>query len=244
VRFSRDIGAPGPAIGAGRPWTRLGRVTVLLGGGGDADDERPVLDRFAALAAQGAVAYWPVALDLDDYTAATEFVETVLGRGVQTWDHLDEHEPEEVTVQAGVFIGGGNTFHLLNEIRCSGMDGVLRSFARTGVLYGGSAGAIVIGADVDSASHIDTDRVGMADRRGLDLIGGYAVWCHFADGHRDAVTAWAQERGRPVLALTERSGVEVSNGVVSSIGWEPVLAVDIGGRCRHVGPGDAFSLGS
>lgn len=92
-------------------------MALLLGGGGEAPDERPVLDRFLELVGARPIAYWPIALDLDDYSDASAFAEAALGRPVQTWTSLDDHSAADLNECGGVFIGGGNTYHLLNEVR-------------------------------------------------------------------------------------------------------------------------------
>ena len=54
------------------------------------------------------------------------------------------------------------------------------SFAlRGGVVYGGSAGAIVLGANISTCAHMDHNDVGITDMHGLDLLDGHAVWCHY-----------------------------------------------------------------
>lgn len=217
-------------------------MTLLLGGGGDADDERPILDRFLELTQDGTIAYWPVALDRAEYSAATAFAQSALGRDISTWTRLEDHSPEEIADHAGVFIGGGNTYHLLNEIRRSGMVDSLRAFAVAGVLYGGSAGAIVCGADIDTAAYFDANEIGLADTTGLGLLGSYAVWCHFEDDHVDALTGWVRARGHPVVALPERSGAEVAGVELSSIGRDPLFVVDRHGTFAEVVPGRIHSL--
>jgi dipeptidase E len=159
-------------------------MVLLLGGGGDAQQERPVLDRFVELAGATSIAYWPFALNLVNYANATSFTEAALGRPVQTWTSLDEHSTSDVQECGGVFIGGGNTYHLLSEVRRTGFDEVLRDFARTRVLYGGSAGAILFGSDIGTAGYFDSNDVGLVETKGLGLLGPYAVWCHYEDGPR------------------------------------------------------------
>ena len=217
-------------------------MTVLLGGGGDADAERPVLDRFAELTDGGEVTYWPMALDLSDYGAATEFVEKALGRPVSTCHDLEDEPLDDLGAVSGVFIGGGNTYHLLSAIRRSGIDGPLRTFAESRVVYGGSAGAIVLGADVDTAASTDANEVGITDTTGLCLIGHYAVWCHFDSDHLDRVAQWVQGHRRPVIALSERSGAEVDRGVLTAIGLEPLRVVNAAGESLSLEPGEQLPL--
>jgi dipeptidase E len=122
------------------------------------------------------------------------------------------------------------------------MSAALRSVAELGVVYGGSAGAIVLGADIGTASLSDRNEVGMFDLAGLGTVGRYAVWCHFEDDQLGAVLAWVRANGRPVLALTERSGAEIVGSELSSIGREPLLLIDERGDCSALGDGETRSL--
>lgn len=55
-----------------------------------------------------------------------------------------------------VYVAGGNTFHLLNQLRKSGFDELLTEFVNKGGMYAGaSAGALVAGADIGPIRSID-----------------------------------------------------------------------------------------
>lgn len=55
-----------------------------------------------------------------------------------------------------VYVAGGNTFYLLNQLRVSGFDKLLTDYVNNGGLYAGaSAGALVAGPDIGSISSID-----------------------------------------------------------------------------------------
>lgn len=217
-------------------------MVMLLGGGGDADEERPVLDRFLSLAGQGSIAYVPVALGLDDYVTATDYAATALGRSVETWTDLRVRSSEEVDVQAGIFIGGGNTYSLLGELRTSHLVDALARAADRRVVYGGSAGAIILGADIGTASFFDPNDVGLENTAGLGLLGAHAVWCHFVEDHLQPLRAWMETARRPVLALTERSGAEVERGIITSIGHEPLTLFALNGGRTEVPPGQSIPL--
>lgn len=203
-----------------------------------------MIDRFLELAGTNPIAHWPFAANLGDYTSATSFAEAGLGRPVQTWTSLGEHSAGDLHEAGGVFIGGGNTFHLLNEVRRTGFDGALREYGRTGVVYGGSAGASVFGSDIGTAGYFDPNDVGLTDTEGLGLLGPYAVWCHYIDGHAGDIRAWAGSSGRPAIVLTERSGAEVADNTLSSIGHERLLILSSDGTLTQVDPGQSRGLHS
>ena len=201
-------------------------LRLILAGGGDAPDSRPLDDRFAEwLGPQGRLLYLPVASGgkADGYAGHLAWITSVfrpLGvADIRMWTEPESHTPAELDDFSGVYIGGGNTFRLLHLLRRTGFDMVLRRYALAGgAVYGGSAGAIVLGADIASCERDDPNTVGLSGTRGLDLLGGHDVWCHFVPDQAAQVQAWADASGRPVYALTERAGLCVEGGEVRSAG--------------------------
>ncbi len=140
------------------------------------------------------------------------------------WTELEGHTPTELDDFSGVYFGGGNTFRLLHLLRQTGFDVALRRYALAGgAVYGGSAGAILLGADIGSCERDDPNTVGLSGTRGLDLLGGHDVWCHFVPGQAAQVQAWADASGRSVFALTERAGLCVKSGEGRSAGSDAAL---------------------
>ena len=64
--------------------------------------------------------------------------------------HADKPTQEQALAQADiVYIAGGNTFYLLQQLRDSGFGRLLIDFVNAGGLYAGvSAGALVAGTDI------------------------------------------------------------------------------------------------
>lgn len=55
-----------------------------------------------------------------------------------------------------IFVAGGNTFYLLEKVRESGFDEIIKSLVEKGVVYGGgSAGACLAGPDIEPIAVID-----------------------------------------------------------------------------------------
>jgi dipeptidase E len=137
-------------------------------------------------------------------------VETAVS--VEAWKYgLDGYD--------GVFLGGGNTYMLLNRLRSTGMGLRLAQSIREGLpCYGGSAGAIVLGAHIGSCAHLDCDDVGMTDLAGLDLFDGRAVWCHYQPADADGIRALAREAGLDVLAIAENAAVAFDGTELRGIG--------------------------
>lgn len=188
----------------------------------------PLDEIFAGwLGHRGRLLYLPVASgrEADGYAPHRAWVDAVFSplgvADIQMWTELESHAPQELQAFGGVYIGGGNTFTLLHLLRASGFDSALRRFAlEGGAIYGGSAGAILLGADIASCERDDPNTVGLRDTTALNLTGGYDVWCHYRPEQREQVQAHSNANGRPVYALPERGGLCTEGGVVRSAGFE------------------------
>ncbi len=201
----------------------------MLAGGGDAPDSVPLDEIFAGwLGQRGRLLYLPLAAapKTDGYAQHRAWIDAVfapLGVSViQMWTDLTAREPAELEDFGGVYIGGGNTFTLLHLLRASGFDRALKHFALNGgAVYGGSAGAILLGADIASCERDDPNTVGLTDTRGLDLLAGHDLWCHYRPDQQEQVQAYSHHSGRPLYALPERGGLCAQGGVIRSVGFEP-----------------------
>lgn len=121
----------------------------------------------------------------------------------------------------GVYIGGGNTFRLLAVLRRSGLLPALQRFVDNGgAVYGGSAGAAVLGADITTVAHLDVDRCRTTDTRGLDQVAGHGVFVHHRPQDAPRAQDWARRNRRPVVALHERAGAVIANGRMTAVGFE------------------------
>lgn len=99
---------------------------------------------------------------------------------VSTWTKLDGHEPEELDQFDMLFVGGGNTFDLLEHVLIGGfMDPVPRFVAAGGSYYGGSAGAILAGDSIGIAEAHDQNETRLENFEGLRLTLGSTVLPHY-----------------------------------------------------------------
>ena len=206
-------------------------MRVIFAGGGAASDSVPLDELFARWTAHGTVLYWPFASDTPPEACLRWFEFTYGPLGVHVppvmWRSLGEMEGADLGSYAGVYIGGGNTFSLLEDVRRADAAGPLADFARDGgVIYGGSAGAILLGRDIGTAAHADPNDVGLLDTTGLDMAFGHAIWCHYQAAELPAIQAWSRERRHPVLALSERTGVVRERNDLEVVGFDPVVRID------------------
>lgn len=72
-----------------------------------------------------------------------------------------------------VYVAGGYTYYLLEQIRSTGFDTVLTDFVRRGGMYvGASAGALIAGPDIEPCSSLDGPEYGpnLKSTKGLGFV--------------------------------------------------------------------------
>lgn len=219
---------------------------IMLAGGGSAEDSQPLDKVFAAWTGRGGrMLYLPIAMSGNphtDYASALDWVSGVfqpLGVGeIEMWAGLEGYAREELSGFDAVYIGGGNTFLLMELLRSSGFDRHLSEYAaRGGAIYGGSAGAVVLGRNVLTASHLDPNEVALTDTRGLDLARGHAIWVHYREEDDPLIYEYIHKYMIPVLALTERGGVGIEGERIIAWGHEPSYRFTRR-RKREIKPGE------
>jgi dipeptidase E len=122
-----------------------------------------------------------------------------------------------------LFVGGGNTFHLLEHVVANGfMDPVRRFLAAGGSYYGGSAGAVLAGDSIGIAEGYDQNETGLQNLDGLGLTLGSAELPHYGPDEEGAGRQWSRKQGMTVLGIPERSGLKIKDGQAWVLGREPV----------------------
>lgn len=205
-------------------------VNIFLGGGGDENDSK-LLDEFFInkMVKHKKMLYIPIAMDGKklSYKSCLEWIQSVFGRiGFTNIDMLTQLE-QGVAIDsnefASVYIGGGNTFDLLHKIRSSSFDKIISHSLQNGIsIYGGSAGAIILGKNILTCKHMDPNNIGITQFQGLNLINGYSIWCHYNQSDDDLILEFIKDHDCPVIAIPEKSGVYYDGVYLRVIGIEPI----------------------
>ncbi len=222
---------------------------IYLSGGGNEKQSFP-LDKFFfdTLPENGRFLYIPIALRGHKlYPTASEWMKSLVGlhgrMDVQweTADDLSVYDLASLKKFDGIYIGGGNTWSLIKEFRDSGFAHILIEFIKSGGdVYGGSAGAIILGSRVDT--HDDENKVSLADVSGFDQLKGYSVACHFHDKQSDRFKKWAIDAGKPIICLPEETGLIIEQGSARCVGALHCILYFADGTQNEVNPGESFEL--
>jgi dipeptidase E len=210
---------------------------ILLGGGGEVKDEILIFKTLASwVGPVGKLLFWPIAhTDPRSYDSCLVwFTETFTPLGVKNitmWSDLEEHQAPELDNFEAIFIGGGNAYWLLAQLIKSGFNTHLVQYVENGgMVYGGSAGAVVLGRDIQTVSHLDRNEINLRERCCLDLAAGHAVWVHYQKEDDKLIYKYGREQNHPVIAISERSGVLVDVSGMQAIGYEPAFVFDESGK--------------
>ena len=191
---------------------------IYLGGGGSEHDEAALWDE--AFTSGQRVSIWPFAVAPGPArTASVQWLSSALhARGdftIDAWavDSNDEdHSAQRLLASQVLAIPGGNTFDLLHHLHQHDLINAVEDFlAAGGQVYGGSAGAVLLGADIALAEAEDPDDAGVEDTRGLDRLAGAVVRPHYRSAQDAELQQWAQQHQQVVLALPERSGLVITD---------------------------------
>ena len=162
-------------------------MKVFICGGGSGEQTRRAIHRLNEVIRHDLPClYIPLAMEEERYDSCYEWITGELAGveipGIEMIRSAEELARKRLTDYSFLFIGGGNTFRLLNEIKRVHMFEPIRKYLQSGgTAFGGSAGAIVFGEDLESCALDDKNEVGLEDAEGFDVLGGISFLCHFTN---------------------------------------------------------------
>jgi len=222
---------------------------IYLSGGGNEKQSFP-LDKFffSTLPKNGRFLYIPIALRGNKlYPTAHLWMKGIMELHersdvqFETVDDLSKYNLEALKEFDGIYIGGGNTWSLIQEIRESGFANILIQYIKAGgQVYGGSAGAIIMGKRIDT--HDDENKIGLQDVSGFNLLNNFSVACHFKDEQNDRFKAWAIDNNLQIICLPEETGLVIEKGVALCAGTKPCIVYLTDGTKKEVSPEESFDL--
>ncbi|MBO4687456.1 MAG: Type 1 glutamine amidotransferase-like domain-containing protein [Clostridiales bacterium] len=135
-----------------------------------------------------------------------------------------------------IFVGGGNTFSLLDGLKRSGAFARIAEYIRgDGIVFGGSAGEIIFGKDIMTSS--DPNHVGLTDTSGFDVLRGVSLGAHYTNAEteekHERVTEFLARYSiehEKVIALPEEDTLFLDGEEVQIIGDRPYYVFENGNR--------------
>ena len=220
-------------------------MRLLLNGGGigiAAESARKKLNEI--IDHNKKILYIPLAWPDPSFQGCLEFMTTELSdvdaAGIAMVASADEIVDLTLAEYACIYIGGGNTYKLLAEIKASGAFDKIKDYLANhdGIVYGGSAGAIIFGYDLDSCNTDDENDVGLADHTGFNLINGYSLLCHYTSRDKERTELSKRylielSKEKPIYAIPEEDTIFVNDGNIEFIGTKPYYEFIDGNVIEH-----------
>lgn len=209
-------------------------MKLFLCGGGDGNKTIEANKRFNEVIDHSKpILYIPLAMDENRhlYDSCYEWITNELKLvDVPTIDMV--RSKEELSLKnledySAIFIGGGNTFKLLNDLKTSESFEKIKSYLENdGIVFGESAGAIIFGQSLDSCKYDDDNIVDLKDIRGFDLVSYYSILCHYTNRsseHDERSKEYLKQLSKEeaVIALPEEVTIFINNGEYEIIGNRP-----------------------
>ncbi|MBP6974975.1 MAG: Type 1 glutamine amidotransferase-like domain-containing protein [Candidatus Pacebacteria bacterium] len=222
---------------------------IYLSGGGN-EHQSLTLDKFFfnTIKSGGKFLYIPIALRGHKlFPTANLWMDGILKLHNRTditfevMDNPSEYTQDDLEKFDAVYVGGGNTWSLIQELKESEFSELLISYIESGkIMYGGSAGAIILGKRIDT--HDDENKQNSKDVEGFDKLSGYSITCHFKIEDGDRFQSWAVLNKLPIICLPEETGLIVVDNIATCVGEKPCQIYKADGSSVQVLPKETFSI--
>lgn len=204
---------------------------ILLTGGGTAEESSLIDTHLVSTLherGQNKIAYIPVAKPKSEFKGCKDWFKSVFGKtlGIEIWTDLSNISKHQINEVGALYLGGGDTFKLAKELSHYNFRKRLTDFLHDGkIVYGGSAGAIVLGKSLKTASNYGEHQKLIT---GLNILGGYSILCHYRreKNMRKLAQSIVRNTNSVILAIPNRSAIILNNGKLKVIGYEPAELIE------------------
>lgn len=220
----------------------MNKINIYISGGGDANDSFPLDKHFIDnIKIEKGVLYIPIAMEANSYNfdSCYSWITKTLSKisdepiDVCMWTDLYNKSWNDIKKFGAIYIGGGNTFKLLNILYNSGFISLLNRYIKNGgVVYGGSAGAIIMGASINTVKEENDNNY--KESKGLDLLSGCSLICHYQKKLDKGVLQYIKKNNQGVIALPERTGLVISKSNCLVVGYESAYFFNKKGKLNQL----------
>lgn len=165
--------------------------------------------------------------------------------------HLEVENPGSVLERAdAVFVGGGNTYHLLRRLHAAGLVETLRSRVADGLPYiGSSAGTNVAGPNILTTNDWNVDGTTRFDALGLvpfNINPHYQevdpAMAPFSETRAERIGEFHRVHAQPVVGIEEQTCVQGEDGVFTVVGAGRAICFLRGGTVRAFRAGQRLEV--
>ena len=211
-------------------------MKLLLCGGGCGEQTIEANKRFNEIINHNKpLLYVPLAMDEDEhpYDDCLKWIKremsNILIPSIEMVRSFEELANKKYTDYCAIFIGGGNTYKLLKGLKDSGAFNKIKEYIQNeGIVYGGSAGAIIFGYDINSCLVMDKNDVNLEDTKGFNVLNNKSIFAHYTNEY----TPEAHEKFKQyllnysinkeeVIALPEEDTIYIDDNKIEILGNRP-----------------------
>ncbi len=207
-------------------------MKAFLCGGGDGEEIKDAYTRFNEVIDNSKpLLYIPLAMEEDKYDSCYEWITNELKDvsvpKIEMVRDSSEIITKDLNNYSSIFIGGGNTFKLLYDLKRTGAFEKIRDYLNNdGVVFGGSAGTIIFGENLNSCKLDDTNDVGLEDITGFNILNGISFLCHYTNRTKEKDEESKKyllelSKNSKIIALPEEDTLYINNGDIEVIGEKP-----------------------
>lgn len=201
-------------------------MKLYLCGGGSGEQIAYSLFKFSKdLDKTKPILYIPLAMNEEKYNSCYEWFNREINfMGIDKFDMVRSSRElleKNFNDYCAIFIGGGNTFKLLKEIReYNNYERILDYLENDGIVFGSSAGAIIFGKDINISLLDDNNNIGLNDTKSFNLLNDYSILCHLNNDSfkRNKEYLIEYSKRNKVIYIPEEIVILVNNYKITIIG--------------------------
>ena len=196
-----------------------------ISGGGDEIQSKKIDTEFAKYIDGKKLMYIPIAIDRDEvgFEACYDWITGLFSKFEYKIDAPEIHmylDPKAISEHIfeydALYIGGGNTFKLLDFIYKNNLFEKIKEFFNNGnPVYGGSAGAIILGNSINTVSEENDSNYNFT--KGFSILDEVSFICHYNSDLDQKINSYVLKNKQDVIALPEDSGLIIKNGKIETI---------------------------
>jgi dipeptidase E len=212
--------------------------TIALAGGGDPDQSIALDELFVSCMQRRRMLFVPHAVAPHEWSfdrALAWLMESPAFRRVDVTILKDDNAADiDLSMYGAVYLMGGSVYKLLDFLQRNNWFETLKTFLENdGLVYGISAGAMVLGHDISTAPigpEGETDNIGLSSLAGMNMISGYDFYPHYRSDEDRALLDHVRKTGRKCLAASETGGLYVRTNQAVVVGDDMYVFAESGKR--------------
>lgn len=216
-------------------------MRIFLNGGGSGTKTVKVNQRLNEIIDHSKpILYIPLAMNKEKYDSCYEWITGELKNikvpYIEMVRDSSELSSKVLDNYSLIFIGGGNTFKLLFDLKESNCFEKIKQYVNNnGLIFGGSAGTIIFGEDLESCMLDDKNEIDLKDIKGFDVLNGVSFLCHYTNRtieKDNESTRYLLElsKRKKIIALPEEVTLFINDNKLEVIGTRPYYLFDKGIR--------------